>query len=108
METALKEAMTSGVFVEFCDASGNTLGSTIFTDWRGRPLPAVGDMIGCRLSMPTSDGQSKLRGVIRARHFDLQSDSQGRSCVWVRLLVRVLSAADAQEPRRARMKFSEN
>lgn len=104
METTLKDMMASGVFVDFRDADGNTLGSAVYWDWRGRPVPAVGDRMCCRLTAPTADGQRKLVGEVRTRCFDVQFDDAGEPCVWVQMVVEVpccsLEADDSdhQEP----------
>ena len=86
METTLKEAMASGVFVEFHDASGNTVGQAVYCDWRRRPVPSVGDSICCRLNAPAVDGRSKLTGQVCSRRFEVQFDDAGEPCVWVHLI----------------------
>jgi len=95
MKTELKEAMTSGVFVEFRDARGNTLGQVVYSNWRGRPVPAVGDALQCELK---GTGQlkgtvvrrsHKVRGKVVSRQFDVQCDEHGEPCVWVIIVAQV-------------------
>lgn len=107
MDTSDMEVLTSGVLIEFCDGLGNTVGTAVH-EWNGKPLPAVGDSIGCYLPQPSHDGRRQLRGTVRARQFDVQHDEQGQACVWVRLVVRVDSRpARRRTPRRVRS-FSRN
>ena len=84
MESDLNEAMASGVFVEFCDARGDTVGQAVFTGWQGRPVPAEGDLVCCAVVSPTGRRQ-KLTGRVVRRHFELQHQADGQPCVWVRL-----------------------
>ncbi len=95
MKTELREAMTSGVYVEFRDGVGNTVGQALYTDWRGRPVPAVGDMLASDVpgaSTPkASASAAKLSGCVIARYFELQTEADGTPCVWVRLIVEVTS-----------------
>lgn len=105
MTTSLKEAMASGVFVEFFDEAGNTVGQAVLTDWN-QPLPRVGDAFCCRASVARL-GVRKLMGRVRARQFDIQLDEQGRTCVWVRLEIDAVRSASAATPQRA-ARFSAN
>ncbi len=89
METRLKEAMTSGVLVEFHDSTGRFVGQAIFLDWRGQPVPAVGDLIGCTAETVHWPRRRKLVGQVRGRHFDMQKTELGDPSVWVRLRVEV-------------------
>jgi hypothetical protein len=84
MDIELKESMASGVFVEFCDARGDTMGQAVFTGWQGRPVPAQGDLVCCGVVSPTGRRQ-KLVGRVVSRHFELQHQHDGEPCVWVRL-----------------------
>lgn len=109
METELREAMASGVLVEFRDASNHTLGQAVYFDWRGRPVPAVGDAICCQIKAAGAERVEKICGRVVARQFDIQTDSAGEPCVWVR----VLASADTlpTRPRVARSfqaRFSAN
>jgi hypothetical protein len=87
MKTELREAMTSGVYVEFRDASGNTVGQALYTDWRGQPVPNVGDMIASDVQAFGSASPEKLCGRVISRQFELQSEPDGTPCVWVQLIV---------------------
>jgi len=88
MKTKLREAMTSGVYVEFRDGLGNTVGQALYTDWRGRPVPALGDMLASEVQ---GTNAAKLSGCVVARHFELQTEADGSPCVWVRLIVEIAS-----------------
>jgi hypothetical protein len=87
METELREAMTSGVFVEFCDERGNCVAQSVYLDWRGRPLPAVGDQLTCGVTNATTGRHTRLSGCVRSRQFDVQRDADGEVSVWVRVVV---------------------
>jgi hypothetical protein len=89
METELQEAMTSGVFVEFCDERGNCVAQSVFLDWQGRPVPAVGDQLTCGVANSATGGSTRFSGRVRSRHFDVQRDVDGGVNVWVRLVVDV-------------------
>jgi hypothetical protein len=106
---ALREAMTSGVLVEFRDAAGNTLGQAVYLDWRGRPLPARGDVVSCEVPRPGAGGRRKLWGRVRSRQFDVQRDASGEACVWVRVVVAAFeTSAPARAERQGRVSFSVN
>lgn len=108
MKTELKEAMTSGVFVEFRDAQGNTVGQGVFTGWRGRPLPAVGDTMCCTVQGAASGRQEKLCGRVVSRHFELQWDEE-ETCVWARLVLEARAPdAHGRCSARPRARFSAN
>lgn len=87
MKTELREAMTSGVYVEFRDASGNTVGQALYTDWRGQPVPNVGDMMASDVQASGSASTERLCGRVVSRQFELQSEPDGTPCVWVQLIV---------------------
>jgi hypothetical protein len=109
METKLKEAMASGVLVEFRDDLGNTLGTACFPDWRGRPVPAVGDRMNCRHAQLIEGIPGKLAGKVQSRHFDVQTEEDGGTCVWVRLVVRAaLPSQQVEDERPLSRIFSEN
>jgi hypothetical protein len=109
MKTELREAMTSGVLVEFQDAQGNLLGQAVYTDWRGRPVPGLGDTLASPAVAAKHAGSVALRGRVVARHFQLQSDEAGAPCVWVRLVVAVPSkSANRHEGPTAGIRFSQN
>lgn len=87
MKTDLQVAMSSGVFVEFLDAAGHTVGRAVIADWRDRPVPERGD----RFTAPVRAGGvvRKLSGIVRTRNFDVQTDLDGDTSVWVCLTVTV-------------------
>jgi hypothetical protein len=109
MKTQLKEAMAAGVFVEFRDARGNTLGQVVYTNWRGRPVPAVGDALKCTLKQSTTRPARKVRGKVVSRQFDVQHDERGEPCVWVILIAEAARETTVCEFKRAgAARFSEN
>lgn len=85
MQTHLMEAMTSGVFVEVWNAQNQSAGQAVYLDWRGRPVPGVGDTMTCVVNSSQTGRPEKLCGRVRARHFELQTDDTGEPCVWVRV-----------------------
>ena len=91
MMTELQVAMTAGVFVEFHDRQGNTVGQAVFAGWQGRPIPGVGDTMCCSAQSPTSGRREKLVGQVTSRHFELQH-ADGEPCVRVRLALTVAAA----------------
>lgn len=98
----------AGVFVELFDAAGHCLGQAVYLDWNARPLPAVGDTLAIDATQPWSL-RGQLKGRVRARHFDVQTDDAGQVCVWVRLDLEELPRQ--RRPRRAggsRVEFSRN
>lgn len=109
MEGELQHAMASGVFVEFCDERGNTVGQAVYADWHGRPVPAPGDNICAAVVSPVTGRRQKLIGCVVKRHFELQHDTDGNPCVWVRLLLRTVShlPGGPKKPR-PRISFSVN
>jgi len=106
METHLKEAMTAGVVVEIHNAVGEFIGQAVFFDYRGRPLPAVGDTLSCHVVSFTSGRRERIVGRVRTRHFDLQQQDDGQPCVWARLEVEQTQAKPPKSHRAAR--FSTN
>ena len=109
MKTQLKEAMAAGVFVEFRDARGNTLEQVVYTNWRGRPVPAVGDALNCTLRQTAKRPACRVRGKVVSRQFDVQHDERGEPCVWVILIAEVARAATDREFKRpGAARFSEN
>jgi len=107
MTTELQEAMTSGVYVEFRDVAGNTTGQALYTDWRGRPVPAVGDAMVCDVQAPTDSTVGKLVGCVIARQFEVQRELDGSPSVWVRLVVETNTGEPPSATRRA-LSFSRN
>ncbi len=110
METELREAMTSGVLVEFCDERGNCVAQNVYVDWRDRPLPAVGDQFTCGVTS-ASGRHTRMSGRVRSRHFDVQRDAEGEVSVWVRVVVEMANRPrhDRQAMRRyPHVMFSDN
>jgi hypothetical protein len=87
MKTELKEAMTAGVYVEFVDDVGRLVGEAVYTDWRGRPLPAVGDTLCSMVGRGPRSRARRVCGRVTARHFETQFEDDGSPCVWARLTV---------------------
>lgn len=108
MEPGLKEAMTNGVFVEFCDVHGHTIGQAVYTPWQGRPVPSLGDTMCCAVVSPTTGRRGKLLGRVVRRHFELQHEANGHPCVWVRLLVETHPKPATARTARGRVPFSAN
>jgi len=100
MDTPLHEAMTSGVLVDARDANGNSVAQAVYFDWRGRPVPAVGDWMQCD-GVSLSDGRRRrIEGRVQSRHFDVQMDEQGDTCVWVRVVLVASEPSRRAAPRR--------
>jgi hypothetical protein len=111
METELHEAMAAGVFVEVRDAGNNTLAQAVYVDWRGRPLPAVGDLMNCDAVLVASGRRARLRGRVRTRQFDVQQESDGAAAVWVRVVLDFVTAGREETPptgRKVTARFSSN
>ncbi len=104
MKTELREAMTSGVYVEFRDATGNTVGQALYTDWRGRPVPAVGDLLATNVPATAE----KLSGRVVSRQFELQTEPDGSPCVWVRLVVEAKTNSERDASAQGGVTFSRN
>jgi hypothetical protein len=92
METRRKEAFASSVFVEFFDVLGNSLAQAAFLQWRGKPLPDVGDSVCCAVAHSPQGQAAKMTGRVRCRHFEVQTSANGAANVLVRLTVDVASA----------------
>jgi hypothetical protein len=108
MKTELQESMTAGVLVEFYDPLGNTVGQAVFTGWRGRPLPAVGDTMCCTVHSTATGRREKLCGRVLSRHFELQQE-EGQPCVWARLIAETRPAGETGRTAAARsLRFSTN
>ncbi len=113
MKTELQEAMTSGVLVEFRDAAGKTLAHAVFTDWRGRPVPIIGDAVtsdAIASAQPTASGSNtaRLKGCVIDRQFELQQEADGSPSVWVRLIVETGRIPVRPKPTRRAIEFSQN
>lgn len=108
MDGDLRTAMTAGVFVEFHDEYGNTIGQAVFTGWQGRPVPNLGDTVCCAVQLTATGRRRKLLGRVTRRHFEMQHEDDGQPCVWVRLLLEIV-APPAPKPRpQPRIRFSSN
>ena len=105
--------MTSGVYVEFRDASGNTVGQALYTDWRGQPVPSVGDMIASDVQ---AFGKCRVEQKMLVRPRDLaairaERACDGTPCVWVQLIVAANYPAREDQRGKARRhdaRFSRN
>lgn len=95
----------AGVFIEYRDCLGNTLGQAVYFDWLECPLPDRGDSLACLTNSPNGTDRRKLHGRVIARHFDVQVDEHGAEQVWVRLEVEIASSTTVLHPRIA---FSKN
>lgn len=107
MNSALKESMTAGVFVEFRDAAGHTLATEAYFDWNGRPVPAVGDDMCCVIHARESGRKEKIYGRVRQRQFDVQRDEAGDSSVWLYLVLET-TPTSITRPGRKPPRFSNN
>jgi hypothetical protein len=92
MKTTLCEAMTSGVFVDFRDAEGHSVGQAVYTDWRSRPVPAVGDTMCCVMWIAASGRKQKVHGRVCSRHFEVQREPNGQPSVWAQLVLEKIDA----------------
>lgn len=106
METHLKEAMTAGLLVEVHNPAGEYIGQAVFFDYRGRPVPAVGDTMSCQIVSFISGRREKVVGLVRSRHFDVQQQDDGQPSVWARLEVEQTEVAKKSQRRAPR--FSTN
>ena len=112
METELREAIVSGVFVEFCDECGNCVAQSVYLDWHDRPVPAVGDTLTCGVVNAATGRNTQFSGRVSSRHFDLQRDDAGSVSVWVRLVADLTARAPTRRkpspPRYPAVLFSDN
>ncbi len=83
----LREAMTSGLFVEFLDSLGNSAGTAVYFDWSGQPVPTVGERFTCTVGHGPGIRKRVLAGYVKHRSFDVQTGDDGSPCLWVRLVV---------------------
>lgn len=107
METELSAAMTAGVYIEFVDAAGTCVGQRVFLDWRGRALPSAGDQLACEVCGHGDQPTKVMRGRVRRRDFEVQTDARGEPEVWARLVVDTAPHFRADAPTGAAM-FSAN
>ena len=97
METRRDEALASSVFVEFFDVLGNSLAQAAFLQWRGKPVPAVGDSVCCAVAQSEKGRAAKMTGRVLCRHFEVQTSASGAPSVLVRLTVDVSDPATKSE-----------
>jgi hypothetical protein len=107
METRLQEAMASGVLVDVRDGGDHSIGQAVYLDWHGRPVPAVGDTMTCEAVQGPAGRPQRILGRVRSRHFDVQRDETGATCVWVRVILDA-QPRPAGPPRAYRPRFSAN
>ncbi|HVA51145.1 MAG TPA: hypothetical protein VNH11_32690 [Pirellulales bacterium] len=110
MDGDLQAAMTAGLFVEYRDEQGNTIGQTVFTGWQGRPVPNIGDLVCCTVQLTATRRQRKLLGRVKQRHFEVQHEDDGRPCVWARLVLEVVASPTPKPTPKPqpRIRFSSN
>ena len=108
MDGELRVAMTAGVFVEYHDELGNTVGQAVFTGWQGRPVPNVGDTVCCAVQLTATGRRRKLLGRVTRRHFEMQHEDDGQPCVWVRLVMEIVAPPAARPRPQPRIRFSSN
>ncbi|HET6878749.1 MAG TPA: hypothetical protein VFI31_01185 [Pirellulales bacterium] len=108
MDGELRAAMTAGVFVEFQDDLGNTVGQAVFTGWQGRPVPNVGDTVCCAVQMAATGRRRRLLGRVTRRHFEMQHEDDGQPCVWVRLAMQTIEPPAPRPKPHSRIRFSAN
>jgi hypothetical protein len=108
MDGELRAEMTAGVFIEFQDEVGNTVGQAVFTGWQGRPVPNIGDTVCCAVQLSATGRRRKLLGRVIRRHFELQHEDDGQPCVWVRLLMETVNLPAARPRPKSRIRFSSN
>lgn len=107
MDGDLQAATAAGLFVEYRDDQGNTIGHAIFADWQGRPVPKLGDLVCCTVQLTASRRRRKLLGRVAQRQFELQQQDDGRQCVWARLTVEIVDPP-VNTPNPSRIRFSSN
>ena len=107
MDGDLQAATAAGLFVEYRDEHGNSVGQAIFAGWQGRPVPNIGELVCCTVQLMASRRRRKLLGRVAQRHFEVQRQQNGRQCVWARLTVDVVDppVATTKQPR---CRFSSN
>ncbi|MGE0608559.1 MAG: hypothetical protein AB7O62_15795 [Pirellulales bacterium] len=102
--------MTSGVMVDVQDTLGNSIAQAVYVDWRGRPVPGIGDTMCCDAVCLTTNRGSRVRGVVRARFFDVQTEASGAAAIWVRIELELLDTQPLSAGPKAgyRARFSSN
>jgi hypothetical protein len=89
-----------GAWLEFLDSEGNTLAEHVVDDWNGRHVPDRGEYVLWNSGDSNTGEWQECRGVVVARHFDLQHTCEGEPQLWMRLVMRVvpLTRHYAQSP----------
>lgn len=77
----------AGVFVEFANESGHTVGRTLITPWSGQIVPAPGKLVACWATCNVTQRRRKLTGRVVERTFEVQHDEEGTPCVLARLTI---------------------
>jgi len=103
MRTDLPTVAVCGAWLEFLDSEGNTLAEHIVDDWNGRRVPDRGEQVLWNSGDKTGEWR-ECRGVVVARHFDLQRTCEGEPQLWLRLVMRVVPSTRHY----ARAPFSRN
>jgi hypothetical protein len=107
MDGDLRATMTAGVFVEYQDELGHTVGQAVFTGWQGRPVPTLGDTVCCAVHL-TNGRRRRLLGRVSSRHFEMQHEDDGEPCLWVRLVLQVIVPPEPKPRPQSRIRFSSN
>ena len=79
-----------GAWLEFLDSDGNTLAEHVVDDWNGRRVPDRGEYVLWNTGDMNTGEWRECRGVVVARHFDLQHTCEGEPQLWMRLVLRVV------------------
>jgi hypothetical protein len=79
-----------GAWLELLDAEGNTLAEHVIDDWNGRRVPERGEQVLWSSGPGITGRRHECRGVVVARHFDLQHTCEGEPQLWMRLVLRVV------------------
>jgi len=108
MDGDLQAATAAGLFVEYRDDEGHTVGHALFAGWQGRPVPNIRDLVCCTVQLTASRRRRKLLGRVTQRHFEVQQQDNGRQCVWARLVVEVVEPPVTAPTRQPRIRFSSN
>lgn len=108
MDGDLRTAMTAGVFVEYRDELGNTVGQAVFTGWQGRPVPNIGDTVCCAVHLTATGRRRRLLGRVLERHFEMQHEDDGQPCLWVRLALEAIAPPPPRSKSQSRWQFSWN
>jgi len=109
MSAQSQAAIASGLYVEFLDLAGHTVGRAVFPEWDGTPIPAPGQRVFCEAAAGPASQLRGLHGIVLHRNFDVQTNDDGEPCVWAYLVARVAAAPAPKTPRgRRRVNASAN